>query len=250
MTLSDTRRGADETENRFAQPLFPSKEYGKGRKMKTVEIYTDGACRGNPGPGGWAAILVWGQREKELSDRLMALESERTLLIRSIESTEKLISVHSELTLERAALCDRLTAAEGKLDVITKTQQLLIETSNSMAKEQLGATNRKFKTYLDTIDPLYTNDTNLNISFEATRQEMGTTHIAEAYSKGTRDLFELSTKLAISDSMFGSAKPFIILDDPFVYLDDKRLESAKRLLYTLSKERQILYFTASKFRGM
>ena len=35
--------------------------------MKTVEIYTDGACSGNPGPGGWGAILRYGGREKELS---------------------------------------------------------------------------------------------------------------------------------------------------------------------------------------
>lgn len=35
--------------------------------MKKVEIYTDGACLGNPGPGGWGAILVYGDREKELS---------------------------------------------------------------------------------------------------------------------------------------------------------------------------------------
>jgi len=32
-----------------------------------VEIYTDGACRGNPGPGGWAAVLSMGEREKEIS---------------------------------------------------------------------------------------------------------------------------------------------------------------------------------------
>jgi ribonuclease HI len=35
--------------------------------MKHVDIYTDGACRGNPGKGGWGAILVYGGREKELS---------------------------------------------------------------------------------------------------------------------------------------------------------------------------------------
>ena len=35
--------------------------------MKTVEIYTDGACSGNPGPGGWGAILRFGGAEKELS---------------------------------------------------------------------------------------------------------------------------------------------------------------------------------------
>jgi len=35
--------------------------------MTPVEIYTDGACRGNPGPGGWAALLVTGKERKEVS---------------------------------------------------------------------------------------------------------------------------------------------------------------------------------------
>ena len=35
--------------------------------MKHVDIYTDGACRGNPGPGGWGAVLVYNGTEKELS---------------------------------------------------------------------------------------------------------------------------------------------------------------------------------------
>ena len=34
--------------------------------MSGVVIYTDGACRGNPGPGGWGAILSYGETEKEL----------------------------------------------------------------------------------------------------------------------------------------------------------------------------------------
>ena len=36
--------------------------------MKTVTIYTDGACSGNPGPGGWGAILMYGAHKRELSD--------------------------------------------------------------------------------------------------------------------------------------------------------------------------------------
>lgn len=34
---------------------------------RVIDIYTDGACRGNPGPGGWAAVLSSGRREKEVS---------------------------------------------------------------------------------------------------------------------------------------------------------------------------------------
>ena len=35
--------------------------------MKKVEVFTDGACKGNPGPGGWGALLRMGRHEKELS---------------------------------------------------------------------------------------------------------------------------------------------------------------------------------------
>jgi len=35
--------------------------------MATVKIYTDGACSGNPGPGGWGAILMYGEHKKEMS---------------------------------------------------------------------------------------------------------------------------------------------------------------------------------------
>ena len=35
--------------------------------MVNVTIYTDGACSGNPGPGGWAAVLLYGDNRKEIS---------------------------------------------------------------------------------------------------------------------------------------------------------------------------------------
>ena len=35
--------------------------------MKKIKIYTDGACSGNPGPGGWAAVLMYGDKKKEIS---------------------------------------------------------------------------------------------------------------------------------------------------------------------------------------
>ena len=36
--------------------------------MKSIEVHTDGACLGNPGPGGWAALLRYGARERVRAD--------------------------------------------------------------------------------------------------------------------------------------------------------------------------------------
>ena len=58
--------------------------------MKTVEIYTDGACSGNPGPGGWGAILIYGKHEKELSGGEPATTNNRMELMAAIMALESL----------------------------------------------------------------------------------------------------------------------------------------------------------------
>ncbi len=55
-----------------------------------VEIHTDGACSGNPGPGGWGAILVWRGQEKELSGGEDATTNNRMELMAAIAALEAL----------------------------------------------------------------------------------------------------------------------------------------------------------------
>jgi ribonuclease HI len=52
--------------------------------MTSVEIYTDGACRGNPGPGGWAALLVAGSERKEVTGAEAATTNNRMELSAAI----------------------------------------------------------------------------------------------------------------------------------------------------------------------
>ena len=58
--------------------------------MKHVDIYTDGACRGNPGRGGWGAILVYGAKEKELSGGEPMTTNNRMELLSVISALERL----------------------------------------------------------------------------------------------------------------------------------------------------------------
>ena len=66
--------------------------------MKKVELYTDGACRGNPGRGGWGAILVYGSKEKELSGGEPMTTNNRMELMAAIAGLEAL-RVPCEVTL-------------------------------------------------------------------------------------------------------------------------------------------------------
>lgn len=58
--------------------------------LKTVQIFTDGACSGNPGPGGWAAILRYGQHEMELSGSMPQTTNNRMEVFAVISALGKL----------------------------------------------------------------------------------------------------------------------------------------------------------------
>ncbi|MCE2715548.1 MAG: ribonuclease HI [Acidibacter sp.] len=58
--------------------------------MSTVEIYTDGACRGNPGPGGWGATLEMGEHFRELSGAEAMTTNNRMELMAVISALEAL----------------------------------------------------------------------------------------------------------------------------------------------------------------
>jgi ribonuclease HI len=60
--------------------------------LSKVEIYTDGACRGNPGPGGWAALLLFGEHEREISGAEATTTNNRmelTAVIRALEALKR-----------------------------------------------------------------------------------------------------------------------------------------------------------------
>lgn len=58
--------------------------------MKKINIYTDGACRGNPGAGGWGAVLVYGVHEREMSGGEAMTTNNRMELLGAITALEAL----------------------------------------------------------------------------------------------------------------------------------------------------------------
>ncbi len=78
---------------------------------KSVEIYTDGACSGNPGPGGWGAVMRWRGLEKELSGGEAETTNNRMELMAAIRTLE---------SLQRAVAVDLYTDSTYVRDGITK----------------------------------------------------------------------------------------------------------------------------------
>ena len=79
--------------------------------LPAVTIYTDGACSGNPGPGGWGALLIFGGREKELSGGETLTTNNRMELTAAIMALEG---------LTRPCTVDLFTDSQYVRDGITK----------------------------------------------------------------------------------------------------------------------------------
>lgn len=83
--------------------------------MKQVTIFTDGACQGNPGPGGWGAILRYGAHEKELSGGCAETTNNRMELSGVIEALKQLKEPCSvTLISDSQYVCNALTKGWAK----------------------------------------------------------------------------------------------------------------------------------------
>jgi ribonuclease HI len=105
--------------------------------MKEVVIYTDGACSGNPGPGGWAAVLMFGQHKKEISGFAPQTTNNRmemTAVIKALAALKEpcQVTVYSDSELLVRAFNDGWIAnwlktdfKQGKVKNIDLWQQIL-----------------------------------------------------------------------------------------------------------------------------
>nr|MBE6545051.1 hypothetical protein [Oscillospiraceae bacterium] len=185
------------------------------------------------------------------NDELVAnLNREYTLAERLYNSCIEELDSRDELYMRRAELEDTLEKHKDNYNTVILTRKYINLAKDNMTARYLGKTMAGFLKYAEIIGGISGESFEMNTDFGITKQEGASTRSLEAYSRGTRDLFNLASRLALVDSLYEKEKPFIILDDPFTAFDDKKIDAALKLLREFSKERQIIYFTCSKARSI
>ena len=100
-----------------------------------VVIYTDGACSGNPGPGGWGAILISGRHRKELSGGEAVTTNNRMELMAAISALEALKVAPSHVDLHT----DSKYVKDGIGSVDPRLEAAWLENGRQEAREERGA---------------------------------------------------------------------------------------------------------------
>ena len=90
----------------------------------------------------------------------------------------------------------------------------------------------------------------LNQDLEVTLERRGVARELGFFSAGYSDIVMLCMRFALVDALFPETKPFIILDDPFINLDDSNTKKALELLKKLGEDRQIIYLVCNSSRSV
>lgn len=147
-----------------------------------------------------------------------------------------------ELEATVRALEEEHSLALANSKTIANTAQFLEEAKTGLSTRYLADMQASFSSLLQTLMDGNAPESVMDTSFKVKLREGGKTQHPESLSQGWRDAVQFCVRLSLAEALYGEGeRPPIILDDPFVNLDERRLEAAKRLLVALADKYQILY---------
>ena len=176
-----------------------------------------------------------------IDEKLRNLRQERDSIRRLVENIPVWEDRMARLKIEEEN-------AEKKCALTEQTMFLLNRAKDNLANSYIGKVERGFKYYSDTLmekgigKVMVDNNLHLHIDEKGAAREVG------SFSAGMIDCIVLCMRLALVDALFGEEKPFLILDDPFVNLDDKHTKRAREMLDKIAQDHQVIYLVCNSSR--
>ena len=144
---------------------------------------------------------------------------------------------------------EKRLADQHKAQILDDTMSFLQEARDNLTTSYLGPIRQSFYRYLEKFTQVTGEKVFISPELDVQLERLGQARELGYFSAGQTDTVMLCMRLALVDALFGENKPFVILDDPFVNLDDDRTSRALALLRELGQERQIIYLTCNSSRS-
>ncbi len=199
-----------------------------------------------------------GARMEELLQEIEALRSEKDACAREMGRYGAKAERYTACAQEIANLEAKRAEYIKHLEIIQATQGFLQSARNNLTTKYHGDIQQRFRHYMQLLtqedrgsllsDEYAVEAYTVTPDFQVNITKFAQTHPATAMSRGGRDLIALCLRFAICDALFKEENPPLILDDPFINLDDDKIAAAMKLLEKISEERQILYLSCHSSR--
>lgn len=132
---------------------------------------------------------------------------------------------------------------EAEYELLKTTQEYLSMAKDKFTSKYLAPISNGFQKYYELLTGDTSMDWLIDTNITVKKKECGAYRESQWLSAGYQDLFGTCLRLALVDAMYEKERPFLILDDPFVNLDDKKTMQGFELLNQIGKEYQTIYFT-------
>ena len=179
-----------------------------------------------------------GQLGQELRDSQYRMEELRETYDLRMEQKELLGNVQ-----------ENLREAKKNYQKVEKTLKYLEQAKRNLTARYTDPLRERFSFYYQMITGAAPDNYAVDTDICLTVNEQGMQRDTRCLSTGYQDLVGFCLRLALVDVMYREEKPFLVLDDPFVNLDDEKMPGARLLLREAAKEYQIICFTCSGSRA-
>lgn len=176
-----------------------------------------------------------------LNKRLVAISGE-------IASSETLLEELSDDETELDEVEERLTDAEEKHSLLLKTKEYLLKAEKKLKDEYVAPVAAKFAEYAAQVEQSLGVGVDMDKDFRVKFERNGEYRSAKHLSAGQRAVFGLCLRFAVVDTAVKDENPFVIMDDPFVALDEEHLAKVGKVVEKLAENKQIIYFTCHESR--
>lgn len=188
------------------------------------------------------------QDERNLEQKISATESYLSQINQTIAQYAQILEECEKLEMEKHDLEELLSEYTGKYKLLEKTLKYLKNAQTEFSTRYLKKMNEGFSKYATLFRKDAFERSELDIKLSVKSDEGGVKRDLGFYSTGMREAMELCTRFALIDALFEKEHPFVVLDDPFVNMDEKSLKGAKEVLLQIADRYQLIYFTCHPSR--
>ena len=189
--------------------------------------------------------------ESDMDEEMSVYMAENMRLGEYARELAELKLRRQEIAAVKASLADKKKALEDDLhryELNVKAYELLGEARDTFAVGHSVPVMEAFDRYYECVTGEHAGNVQAAPDMTIRYREQGMYRDSQTLSSGLADILGVCVRVAIVDSMYQDEKPMLIMDDPFVNLDDRNMAGAKKFVEKISEKYQILYFTCSQNR--
>lgn len=187
------------------------------------------------------------QEIKTLNIQIDNLNDEKNQNKNQIEFLENKVEELSDIVEERESLEEEINNLKQRYNILEKTKKYMEKAKESFSSHYLKGMIQGFNEYLKLLDNKNL-DTNVDINLGVKIDVNGSKKEIKYFSSGYKDLIYICMRFSLVKVLFEEELPYVILDDPFVNLDDEKTEKAIELLKEFSEDYQVIYLICNKSR--